>query len=233
MRPITLLRLAAVLGQMTAMMLAASPAGADPLKVLKRKDNIDGSTQLSVGTQLPTWWETKFGMDLGFAGSPQTPAAPNAPQDQSGAAWASVSVPTQSGALPFERASLEARVDTFKEEAKAGTSLVRSVPLGSSVSVVMQSGYWLTQNGYDLSHHDTTASATQTWTTDQVVKVKLLPTNTTIAAGAALNSADGHWLRSISAEQQVYGGLNVSSGVSEAADGSFTKKISAGFRHSW
>jgi hypothetical protein len=232
MRPITLFRFAAAFGPMAAMMLAASPACADSLKVLKRKDNIDGSTQLSVGTQLPTWWETKFGMDLGFAAS-QTPVAPNAPQDQSGAAWASVSVPTPSRALPFERASLEARVDTFKEEAKAGTNLVRSVPLGSSMSVTMQSGYWLTQNGYDLSHHDTTASATQTWTTDQVVKVKLLPTNTTIAAGAALNSTDGHWLRSVTAEQQVYGGLKVTSGVSEAADGSLTKKITAGFRHSW
>jgi hypothetical protein len=233
MRPITLIRFAAVFGQITAMLLAASPADADSLKVLKRKDNIDGSTQLSVGTQLPVWWETKFGMDLGFATSPQTPAAPNAPQDQSGVAWASVTVPTQSPALPFERASLEARVDTFKEEAKAGTSLVRSVPLGSSVSVTMQSGYWLTQSGYDLSHHDTTGSVAQTWTTDQVVKVKLLPTDTTIAAGAALNSVDGQWLRSISAEQHVYGGLNVSSGVSESADGSLVKKISAGFRHSW
>jgi hypothetical protein len=232
MRPITFFRFAAALGPMTAIMLAAAPAGADPLKVLKRKDNIDGSTQLSVGTQLPTWWETRFGVDMGLAAS-QTIAAPNAPQDQSGSAWASVTVPTRSSALPFERASLEARIDTFKEEAKAGTSLVRSVPVGSTVSVTMQSGYWLTQSGYDLAHHDTTAPATQTWTTDQIVKVRLLPTSTTIAAGAALNSADGQWLRSITAEQHVYRGLNVSSGVSEAADGSLTKTISAGFRHSW
>lgn len=210
-------------------MLVAPLASADPLKVLKRKQNFDGTTQLTVATEMPQW-DTKFGVDLGMGAAPTLPA-PNAPQDQSGSAWASVTVPRLPSALPFERASLEARVDAFREEAKVGTSLSRSIPLGRNLALTMQNGYWLTQNGYAVAHPET--EATQTWTTDQVVKLRVLPTDTTIAAGAALHSADGQWLRSLTAEQKIYGGLSVSSGVSEAADGSFAKRISAGFRRSW
>jgi hypothetical protein len=63
--------------------------------------------------------------------------------------------------------------------------------------------------------------------------VKVLSTDTTISAGAALNSADGQWLRSLSAEQKLYGAFSVTSGVSETTTGSINKKITAGFRHSW
>ena len=110
MRPRHLLRGVVALGLVAAAMLAATPSHADSLKVFKRQNNFDGSTQLSVGTQLPTWWETKFGMDLGMAtaGTSQT-IVPNAPQDQWGAAWASMTVPELPSAIPFERASLEAR----------------------------------------------------------------------------------------------------------------------------
>ncbi len=225
----------AALGIVAAAMLAATPSHADSLKVLKRKDNIDGSTQLRVGTQLPVSWETKFGVDMGLgASTPQSQTiVPNAPQDQSGAAWASMTVPQLPSAIPFERALLEARVDTFKEEAKVGTTLSRSLPLGSSFALTLQNGYWLTQNGYALAHTDPAAHATQVWTTDQAVKVKVLPTETTISAGAAINSVDGQWLRSLSAEQKIYGGFTLTSGVSETATGSIDKKISAGFRHAW
>jgi hypothetical protein len=223
------------LGLVAAAAFAAMPAHADPLKVLKRRHNFDGSTQLSVGAQLPISWETKFGMDLGMgasSGQART-IVPNAPQDQSGAAWASMTVPSLPGAIPFERASVEARVDAFREEAKLGTTLSRSVPLGGTLALSLHNGYWLTQNGYAIAHTDPTVQATQIWTADQAVKVKVLPTETTISAGAAINSADGQWLRSLTAEQKLYGGLSVSSGVSETTTGELNKKISAGFRHSW
>jgi hypothetical protein len=55
-----------------------------------------------------------------------------------------------------------------------------------------------------------------------------------LSAGARLSSAEDRWLRSLSAEQKLFGGpLNVTGTVSERVDGAYDGSVKAGFKRAW
>ena len=151
-------------------------------------------------------------------------------QEQStGVAWANVTAPGLESPLGWDKTSIETRLDPAQEQGKVGTTLSRSVPIGSDVSVTLQNGYSVTR-----TLPSPATSASQSWATSQALRFNLLPTDTTLSLGAAISSSEEKWLRSLSAEQKLFGGpLNVTGAVSETGAGDTAKSLKAGFKRAW
>jgi hypothetical protein len=197
-----------------------------------RVEKLDGSNSVSVKKELPTAWDAKIGADFGF--HPQADRSlqplPSPKESSSGAAWAKIRVPGV--------ATIDARVEPGPEQQKLGTTFSRSVPLGSSYSLTLQSGYALT----DGSRIPTTPAAAgaasaaapaQVWSTDQMVKLSILPTGTSLAAGTTSSSADNAMRAKISAEQKLFKHFSVTTSVTDVGAAASNKSITAGFKWNW
>lgn len=242
----------ALLVTLTAMADAGEPAkGAaknDSAVIGNRTDKPDGTTAMTVGRRLPTDWETKIGVDVGLAApvsaTPSTEAHLGglAQQDRSsGVGWASVVVPA--APLGFDKTAIETRIDPAQDQGKLATTLSRTLPLGDGVRLTVKNGYsltnTLTSSAAPPAIAGRTASASgaaadQTLATENALSLDLLPTKTTLAAGAKLSSSDDRWLHSLSAEQKLFGGpISVTGTISERTDGDYDRSLKAGFKRQW
>ena len=225
-----------------------SAPGADTINSANwdRKDNPDGTAALSVKRSLPTTWDTKVGVDLGLAPPPSTnlrslPADRllTGSQDRStGVAWANMSVPG---------ISLDARVDPQQDQSIVGTTLSKSLPIGRAFSVTVQNGYSVTKMLANPANPALAApglvalpqgspalpAPSQFYSTDRTAKVDILPTGTTFSAGEKLSTIDEKWLRTIGAEQKLFGNISITGAVSETTTGIPDKSITAGYKKSW
>src|SRR6185295_19630909 len=99
-----------------------------------------------------------------------------------------------------------------------GTRLSRSVPVGEDVSMTLQNGVSMTRSlpsGGAQNHG---------WASSQALRFNVLPTDTSVSVGADISSADDKWLRTLSAEQKLFGGpISVTGSVNETAGGDFSK----------
>jgi hypothetical protein len=229
---------------------AMSMAPASPLRVPSRKasahdldwnhtEKADGSAALTVKKPLPLVWDTKVGADFGLAAAPATSyeldrlLQPHKDQGAPGlsGAWASVTVPGL--------ASIDARVDPGKEQSKLGTTLSRSLPLGSTYSVTLQNTFALTETlgstptAPAISSAATPALPAQVWSTDRLVKFNIHSTGTTLAAGTFSSTADYITHNKLSAEQKLFGPLSVTTAVTDVGAATSSKSISAGFKLKW
>jgi hypothetical protein len=190
-------------------------------------------------------WNTKVGVDFPSPSSALSPEQllPGAPQDRSsGIAWANVAAPVVE--TPWDKASLEARIDP-QQQGKLGMSLSRSVPVGDNASLTWLNSYSLTQT---LTHNLAAApvqipgslqaaasapGAAQIYGMNQAVRLTL-PSDTSVSFGAAVSTADDKWLRSLSAEQKLFGGpVSITGALTESAPGEFSKSLTAGFKRTW
>jgi hypothetical protein len=48
-----------------------------------------------------------------------------------------------------------------------------------------------------------------------------------------MTSGEDKWLRSLSAEQKIYGPLSIAGGIAETSSGTLDKTIKAGFKKTW
>src|SRR5260370_1372766 len=72
------------------------------------------------------------------------------------------------------------------------------------------------------------------WATSQALRFNFLPTDTSVSFGADISSIDDKWLRTLSAEQKLFGGpFSVTGSVSETATGDLSKSLKAGFKRTW
>lgn len=193
------------------------------------KLNPDGSRALTAKRQLPTSLDANVGVDLGVApdspSSVQTGRLPGSPAPTStGSAWANVSV---SGA------SVDARLNPQQDQAKLGTTLKKSVPINSAVSVSVENGYAVTDTYAAAVSSAPAATPSRVYSTDGVARVMIAPTGTTLSTGTALSSTDEKWRRSIGAEQKLFGSVNISGTVKETDTGTLDKTFTAGFKTSW
>jgi hypothetical protein len=224
-----------------------------------RKDNKDGSSQVTVGTNIPTDWQTKVGVDLGLAPTPSLRPAQvenlqvgSAIQDgSSGAAWANLTAP---GPVPlaWDKTSVDARVDPLHEQSRLGTTLSRTVLIDKNMSMTLQNGYAVTQSLSNTpmvqqpfdpfaipaprpsSGAANVMPAPQIWSNEDAVRFNLSSTGTTLSVGAKVQSTDEHWLRSLSAEQKLFGGpISVTGALTETPTGDISKSIMAGFKQAW
>ena len=190
-----------------------------------------------------TDWSGKAGID---ARRPSFPAADLQPDqlvagaipDQStGVAWASVTAPGLDSPLGWDKTTIETRVDPSHEQGKLGTTLSRSVPVGENFSVTLQNGVSVTRTLPSMAQPTSQTSSqtsSQTWASSQALRFNILPTDTTLSVGANISSTDDKWLRTLSAEQKLFGGpFSITGAVSETAAGDAAKSLKAGFKRTW
>jgi hypothetical protein len=213
-----------------------------PLDVT-RSDSPDGSSTVHLNKPLPTAWDAKVGAEIGLAATPQETYQPGKPlpgtadNPGSGAAWASVDVPSV--------ASIGARIDQSSDQSKFGTTLKRAVPLGGKLSVTLQNSYSVTENYAGPSSAPgnlplmtvpvptTTPAPSQVWGAEQMLKLDVLPTGTSFAAGIDTASNDPETHNKFSADQKVYGPLHVTTSVTDVGQPTSNKSITAGFKLNW
>ncbi|MBV9556758.1 MAG: hypothetical protein JO254_06730 [Pseudolabrys sp.] len=187
----------------------------------------DGSGSITVDKTLNTEWDARLGGDLAMAGTPSTTYDPRQPlpgtykEQRAGAAWANVTVP--------DVATVELRVAPSDEQRKFATSLQRSVPLGLDVSLTLQNDLAMTETLPPTP----AAPATQIWDSTRKVKLNIAPTGTTFAAAASNSSVDDVTHHTLSAEQKIYGGFNVTTSVTDPGQPTSSKSVKAGFKMNW
>ncbi len=173
-----------------------------------------------------TEWDTRLGGDLSLAGTPSStydplkPLPVTAKEQRAGAAWANVTVP--------DVATIEVRVAPSDEQRKFATTLQRSVPLGSALSLTLQNDLAVTETLPSMP-----GPSTQVWDSARKVKINIAPTGTTFAAAATSSSADDVTHHTLSAEQKIYGGLNVTTSVTDPGQPTSSKSLKAGFKMNW
>ena len=204
---------------------------------VKRTEKPDGSATVVVKQPLQTEWENSVGADL----KPATGSASDRPlpstRDSSGggATWASVGVPNV--------ASVDARIDPSNEQGKVGTTLKQLIPFGR-FAVTLQDTYSVTEtlgqpsagpNDLPLmALPPAPAAATpQVFGNERAIKFNILPTGTTLGAGVTTASNDPVTHNTLSAEQKLYGPLQVTTAVTDFGQATSNKSITAGFKVHW
>jgi hypothetical protein len=203
----------------------------------------DDSTTMVLKQPLPVDWDAKVGADLGLRAAPSLTYSPDpwkagsANDRGSGAAWASV------GVVP-SLATLDARVDPGNDQGRVGTTFKHSMPVGSRFSVTLQNSYSVTET-FSASSSPTpsdipmvTIPATgvttpQVWGSEKAAKFDILSTGTSFGAKVANNSTDPVTHNQFSAEQNIYGPLNVTTAVTDVGQTSVSKSITARFKLNW
>jgi hypothetical protein len=216
----------------------------DPTKLdVSRNDKPGAASTMVLNRPLASDWDAKVGADLNLAAAPSDgyppskPLAPAASQD-SGAAWASVGV--------ANLASVDARVDPGNDQGKLGTTLKRSIPVGSKFSVTLQDSYSVTEtfaapapapSDVPLMAVPPTpppaAPVPQIWGSQKAVKFDVLTTGTTFGAGLTTASNDPVTHNTFSADQKLYGPLHVTTAVTDFGQVTASKSISAGLKLNW
>jgi hypothetical protein len=186
-------------------------------------------------------WDSKAGIDYRKPSIPATNFQPDQltagaiPDQSTGVAWATVTAPGSGlgAALGWwDRTAIETRVDPSQEQGQLGTRLSRSVPVGEDVSVTVENGVSMTRSHPNAPAQG--AAQSHGWASTQALRFNLLPTDTTVSIGAGISSTDDKWLRTLSAEQKLFGGpFSVTGSVSETPTGDMSKSLKAGFKRTW
>jgi hypothetical protein len=210
---------------------------------VSRTDRANGSGTVVVKKPLATEeWDATVGADVNLAATPPDNIQLDRPQPSaadasgSGAAWASIGVPSV--------ASLDARVDAASDHGKIGTTLKRSIPLGDRFSVTVQDTYSVTQSFNPLADGassqpllETAPAATPTpqqiYGNEKLAKLDYSPTGTTLSAALTSSSVDPVTHRTFSADQKIYGPLHVTTALTDIGEPTASKSISAGLKLNW
>src|SRR5262249_52721353 len=182
----------------------------------------------------PPGWINKAGIDYSKPAIPAATFQPDqllagaVPDQSTGVGWATITAPGLEAPLGWDKAAIDTRLDPSHEQGKLGTTLSRSVPVGDDVSLTWQNGVSMTRplpNATGQVH---------SWATSQALRFNFLPTDTSVSFGADISSTDDKWLRTLSAEQKLFGGpFSVTGSVSETPAGDLSKSLKAGFKRSW
>jgi hypothetical protein len=221
------------------------PRGSDPSKGLdiSRTDRPNGGSTVALKQPLPIEWDSKVGADLALAPEqPSTnpftnPMKITKEDGNTGAAWASVSMP--------QFATVDARVDPANETGRLGTKFKRSLPVGKSFTVTVESGYSVTES-YGTPQaaipdvplmaapaSQPGAPVPHVFGNESVAKFDILPSGTTLAAGLSATSTDPVMHNSLSAEQKLYGPLRITTALNDIGQPSESRSIRARFKLNW
>jgi hypothetical protein len=202
-----------------------------------RTENVDGSSSVVVKQPLQTEWSNSVGANLGASNASRNALAQPLPTTRdntpSGAAWVSLGVPNVG--------SVDARVEPSGEQGKFGTTLKRSIPFGGQFAVTLQDTYSVTEmrgqpsSDIPLMRLPSSAAGTapQVFGNESALKFNILPTGTTLGAGVTTASNDPVAHSTLSAEQKLYGPLQVTTAVTDFGQAGSNKSITAGFKLHW
>jgi hypothetical protein len=203
-----------------------------------RTEKLDGSSTIVVKQPLQTEWSNSVGAELGpsnSGGGFERPL-PATRDTRAGAAWASVGVP--------RIGSVDARVDPSNDQGRFGTTLKQSIPFGGRFAVTLQGTYSVTETLGQPSSAPSDiplmrlpsgpgGGAPQVFGNERAVKFNILPTGTTFGAGMTTASNDPVTHNTFSAEQKLYGPLQVTTTVTDFGQMTSSKSITAGFKLHW
>jgi len=180
-------------------------------------------------------WQSKVGIDYRKPAIPAVEFQPEqllagaVPDQSTGVAWANVNAPGLDMPLGWDKTMIETRLDPSQEQGKVGTTLSRSVPVGENFAVTLQNGVSVTRTLPGPAQQPS-----QIWASSQALQLNLLPTDTSVSLGTSVSTTDDKWLRSLSAEQKLFGGpFSVTGSVSETSSGELSKSLKAGFKRTW
>jgi hypothetical protein len=184
----------------------------------------------------PSALQSKVGVDYRKPTMPATEFQPEqllagaVPNQSAGVAWANVSAPGLDAPFGWDKTTLETRLDPDQDQGKFGTTLSRSVPVGTGLSVTLQNGLAVTRTLPSPAQ-----PSSQVWASSQALQFNLLPTDTTVSLGGEFSTADDRrWLPTLSAEQKLFGGpFSLTGSLSETASGETSKSLKAGFKRTW
>jgi hypothetical protein len=210
---------------------------------MARTEHPDGSSTVALKKPLPTEWDSKVGVDLALdsdtrSSDPVLNPMPTT-KDNSGsrAAWASV------GVAPF--ATVDARVDAANDTGLLATKFKHALPVGNNFSVSFESRYSVTETygTPQAASPDVPLMAAPAGTpgapvphvfgNDNVAKFAILPSGTTLAAGLSSTSTDPVTHNSLSAEQRVYGPLQITTALNDIGQPSESRSIRARLKLNW
>jgi hypothetical protein len=221
---------------------AASPrrtaSNAATATTWSRNDRPDGFSTVTVKQTIMPWWDARVGADLNVAGQPALVVplpeklASEIPSQSSGAGWAAATAP---GLGPvWDKTSVEARLDPGLDQTKLGTSISKSVPLvdNRATVLVLQGGYSVTDQSA-LPVIGSNRSPQSSYGADESAKLQFTNTGTSLIAGQSLSPVEDRWLRSIGAEQALFGDVKLTGTVSETPSGLLNRSLTAGFKKTW
>lgn len=216
MRPMCLLRHATAL--LILPLVLAGAARADSGATTSRSLNADGST--SMRYEQPLADLAQVGVTLSTEASSVVPTSVAGTQTVSGGAFAKVSVNELPNWLLWQKGAVNVAVSPT-DESKLGTTLSRSWTLYEGLKAELSDSYALARS-----------SGSTGWQTDKALSLKLTETGTTVSVAASASEATPQLLPSISAQQKVFGALNVTTTVADTGS-ELNKSITAGFSHRW
>ena len=202
-------------------------AGTDTDAKWSRNDNRDGSASIAVNKPLATPWDTKVGAEAALAAPPVTVLEPGGRPfgagdgRRLGAAWANVAVPAF--------ATVGLRADPAADRAKFGGTLERAMPLGKNFSLSVQGSVGYTEVFTTAG----AAPAASVWDSEKSARLNVLATGTTFAAGLVNSTVDPLTHSKLSAEQKIWGPLNVAGAIKDAGQPTSSKSLTAGLKFSW
>lgn len=186
-------------------------------------------------------WKARLGAELGMAADANAGSTPDNPlrvqrnARGANAAWASVDV--------HEIATVDARVNPAGEQGLLATTFKRSMPIGSRLSMTLQSRTSMTETfGRGMATSDiplmvlpssdgTTTS--RVWGQENSARFNILATGTTLGAGVSSSSTDPVTHNSLSAEQKLYGPLSVTTSIYDVGKEGENRSVSARAKFSW
>ncbi|MBS0249204.1 MAG: hypothetical protein JSR61_21525 [Proteobacteria bacterium] len=187
-------------------------------------------------------WNAKVGADLGVSADQVASANADNPLRvqrngrSSDAAWASFDLPSL--------ASVDARVNTGSDQGLVATTFKHSMPIGSALSLTLQSRTSVTETfgpgttSIDipmmaLPVNDAAAVGSRVWGQENSAKFNIASTGTSLAAGISSNSADTVTHNTLTAEQKLYGPLQVSTSITDVGQTNESKSVNARFKFNW
>jgi hypothetical protein len=214
--------------------VAKTPANAGPN--WSSNSNSNGSSAVSVKESLAGFLDPQVGADMTVAQQPQPLtesqilavrlANGGSLPESSGSAWASISAPGVDAI--WDKTSVQARVDPGQDQSKLGTSLSKSVPLNGRYSLTLENGYGVVEQGIGA-----VGRPTESYDTEQTAKLNINDYGTSFTAGQSFSSTDDRWLRSVGAEQKLFGGVSINGSISQTVTGPENKSITARYKQSW
>ena len=201
-----------------------------------RDNRADGSAKISVTKPITApWdmtWDAAIGGDLSLPSGQMTTFGPGTPLPGTakadtgrGGAWARLNVPHVAG--------IELRVDPSLDGSTVGANLRRTVPVGSNYSVTLNNRVSVTDPFGSPVSSPSPGATSQIWNNEKAVELNILSTGTSLGVSAASSTASNVTHHSLSAQQQLYGPLQITTTVTDPGQPTASQSVTAGFKLKW
>ncbi|WP_153020194.1 hypothetical protein [Paramesorhizobium deserti] len=215
-----------VIAATAAIFLAFGPgsAWAADTVIATPKKTASGAYVMRLGARLPLEWETAVGTEIGFAGQAQDPHLTGAPEAPPSALWSWVKLPA-SDLAGWDGADLNLRLGTENGSGSIGMATRRQWSVANGVTAHVNDNYsvWYSGSATKESH----------WQTTKALRLSFDDSRTVFIARTRRTDADPRWRTSISAEQKIFGKVNLTTSVNDITSDNGTQSFGANYAHRW